>query len=1155
MRGVPRIPSDGCRRRNGHMKKVHLSNRTFWLVFTLGLLLVIGLFLGIKTVPYSTDAAALRVGGNVERRVRLMDKFIREAADVPDDEFLHLEGLPQDIVIYRYVNDSLQSWCNQFTEINDDISSRLVFSRVTNSPNRLMSPLVKAGDELSYINMGPKWYLVKAVSPDDETLLIAGLEIKNTLVERHLRGRNGINPKLHLAVGDYNIVPLADDGGSPVTVWGKPVFKVTRDLMALQGETIDYSLFSPLVYADGPVFSSLGALLCINTLFFALLLTSFLLRKKAFRKLGGSRHPKRDTILYGIGILLLMAGAFAYIQIANKSVIFNSSLSMEFFRWNGNFLYSFLTFASFVLLMIMTLFQVFCLKIVIYEIFGKTFNSRSALWPLIFALVCALYFTTTSTVYGFRKEERKIWTWSDRLAIDRDLGLEIQMLSVENAIANDPVISALIPMKNSDRPIKNRVTEAFLSRIAQSHDVGVAVIRDGDRDGMKALEDVVSFGSPINESSHFFYCENGEGRDGYVGIFVYPSGDGGLLRLMVRISNSRETDLYGYRSLLPRTAGISETGIPTYYSYAKFYEGRLQSCRGDYPYPTVTDHIPLLRFGGDGHDFFRYKGYNHYCSRMGEKELTVISRPTRKMTSYFTTFSFIFLISFLVIWIIRRERGQRPLGKNYLRTKINWLIIAALVLTLTVISLVSVVFVYDRNERNMLRLMSNKINTVQALLERRCLHAESIEDLQNPQFYGSISEVGKIIRSDITLYTPSGKVFLSTAPELFEGMAVGSRLNQDAYYNITKLSQRYFIHKEELARSHYYSLYAPIFNGRGEMLAIVCSPYTDGDYDFSREAVMHASLIVCLFFMLLLLSVWLSSVATNNLFRHIVRLSRKMDTMDIHNLEEIEYDGKDEVSGLVEAYNKMVRAMTESSRQLAKAERDSAWSEMARQVAHEIKNSLTPIKLKIQKLIRLRASGSPDWDAKFDDTARVILEHIDTLAETASGFSAIAKLYGEQATAVNVDTMLSEQAFMFDNHDNVNITYIGLRDAVVTAPQSQLMRVFINLITNAIQAIEIRRKAQEDAGLAPEGGRILISLRNSSEEGFYDIVVDDNGTGVSDENLGKLFVPNFTTKSSGTGLGLSICRSIVESCNGSISYSRSFALGGACFTVRLPRLG
>ncbi len=1136
------------------MKKSHLSNRTFILVFTLGLLIAVGLFLAIELIPYSNDTAALRVARNVERRVRLMDRYISEAEKVSDSEFLHLEGLPQDIVIYRYVNDTLQSWCNQFTEINDDISSKLIFSRVTNTPSRLFSPLARAGKELSYINMGPKWYLVKTVHPDEDIKIIAGLEIKNTLVERQLRGGNGLNPKLYLRAGNCNIVPLSEDSGSPVIVGGRPVFKVTRDIAALHGEAIDYSLFSPLVYADGQLFSSLGALLCINTLIFALLLTVFLLRKKAFRRISASVRPKRNMILYGVAVLLLMALSLVYVHVAGKSVIFNSSLSMDFFRWHNNILFSALVFISFIMLMVMSLFQIFCLKSVIFSLTGKNFNSRSPLWPLAFALICAVYFTATSAVYGFRKEERKIWTWSDRLAIDRDLGLEIQMFSVEDAIDGDPVIAALLPMRDCERPIKNRITETFLGRAAQSHDISVRVIRDDDREGRKEFDEVLSYGTPISANSHFFYCENVDGRDGYVGIFIYPLKDNGVFRLMLRVSNNRETDMYGYRSFFPRTTMLSETGIPSYYSYAKYHDGRLQSFRGDYPYPTVLEHIARVNFSGDGHEFFRYKGYNHYCSRIGGHDLTVISRPTRKMTSYFTTFSFIFLLTFLIIWLFRRDRKRAHAGGNYLRTKINWLVITALVLTLTVISVVSVMFVYERNEQNMLRLMSTKINTVQVLLERRCLHASSPSDLMNQPFCDGLSEVGKIIRSDITLYTPSGKVFLSTAPELFESMAVGSRLNQDAYYNITRLSQRYFIHKEELARSRYYALYAPVFNERGAMVAIVGCPYTDGDYDFNREAVMHASLIVCLFFMLVLLSVWLSSVVTNNLFRHIVRLSRKMDGMDIHNLEEIEYNGNDEVSGLVEAYNKMVRAMAESSRQLAKAERDSAWSEMARQVAHEIKNSLTPIKLKIQKLIRLRAGGSPDWDAKFDDTARVILEHIDVLAETASGFSAIAKLYGEQATEVNVDAMLSEQAFMFDNRDNVQITYIGLGNALVLAPQSQLVRVFINLITNAIQAIEIRQKEQEESGAEPEKGKILISLRNSSEDGFYDIVVDDNGTGVSDENLGKLFVPNFTTKSSGTGLGLSICRSIVESCNGTISYSRSFALGGACFTVKLPKM-
>ena len=121
------------------------------------------------------------------------------------------------------------------------------------------------------------------------------------------------------------------------------------------------------------------------------------------------------------------------------------------------------------------------------------------------------------------------------------------------------------------------------------------------------------------------------------------------------------------------------------------------------------------------------------------------------------------------------------------------------------------------------------------------------------------------------------------------------------------------------------------------------------------------------------------------------------------------------------------------------------------------------------------------------------------------------------------------------------------------APKPQLIRVFVNLITNAVQAIEIQQKEDRENGKEVTGGTIGIFIRNSMKDGYYDIVFEDNGPGVKDENLGKLFTPNFTTKSSGTGLGLAICRNIVEKCNGTITYQRSFVMKGACFTVRLPK--
>jgi nitrogen fixation/metabolism regulation signal transduction histidine kinase len=248
----------------------------------------------------------------------------------------------------------------------------------------------------------------------------------------------------------------------------------------------------------------------------------------------------------------------------------------------------------------------------------------------------------------------------------------------------------------------------------------------------------------------------------------------------------------------------------------------------------------------------------------------------------------------------------------------------------------------------------------------------------------------------------------------------------------------------------------------------------------------------------------------------------------------------------------MVKDLSYSTIQLAQAERDNAWSQMARQVAHEIKNPLTPIKLELQRLIRLKQKNNPAWEEKFDKVAAVILEHIDILSDTANEFSTFAKLYSETPTLLDLDKVLKDQLLIFDNKENVRISYVGMEEALVMAPKPQLIRVFVNLITNAIQAVEIRQKEVAEHGGEAFEGKVMIFLRNSTKEGYYDIVVDDNGSGVSEENQSKLFTPNFTTKSAGTGLGLAICRNIIEKCNGEISYQKSFVLGGASFTVTIP---
>ena len=152
-------------------------------------------------------------------------------------------------------------------------------------------------------------------------------------------------------------------------------------------------------------------------------------------------------------------------------------------------------------------------------------------------------------------------------------------------------------------------------------------------------------------------------------------------------------------------------------------------------------------------------------------------------------------------------------------------------------------------------------------------------------------------------------------------------------------------------------------------------------------------------------------------------------------------------------------------------------------------------------------------------------------------------MYDQKAERLDLDALIRQEVDLFDSRDDIQLDYFGLSGAYLMAPRPQLTRVVVNLLTNAIQAID------GNAG----DKRLVVSLRNATEDGFYDIVVEDNGPGVDAANQDKIFTPDFTTKTSGSGLGLAICRRIVDPCGGSIAYSKSFNLGGACFTVKYPK--
>ena len=1120
-----------------------------------------------------TGKAVRRTERALASRLKILGSYEAEALEADPSQWLDLGKLPQDMVIYRYRGDTLDSWVNRFPTANDQLSSGVLFQSLVNPRYGMRSPMNGITGSYSYCNIGPKWYLARSLS-DGPVTVISGLEIMNSL------DMGGINPRLRVPE-NCSVQELSSSGGYPVNVDGRPIFKLLNDspgntvpanmpwlwaalllflaasfffICAVPGirslctglaamlaalavfyftgprVSANSGLFSPLLYADGRLLYSLGAVVILS-LALTLPVWSFFIARKEVHE---ATDKKPGIWFRGLVMLVSAAVIVVFTYAVIRSITLNSGINLEIYKIKELSRESILVYVLLIMLLSCIPMLLHMMQPVMSRLFGFHLDFLSVPNRIIFALLVAVYLVSVSASLGFRKEQASLEVWANRLAVSRDIRLEMQLRSAEERIARDAMIASLSVLDNAGASIRNRIADNYLQRVAQEYDMIVTV-------GARIDPSLLSEGEIITPGSRFIFREGADGLVSYTALFVYDIANYGTTSVMLRVEQKGDWRYRGYAGILGESAP-GEVLIPSSYAFARYQGRSLLTFRGNYAYPVRMDDSLSDSVYAKGDEYIRRRGFTHFIYVVADAECVVVSRRTISAFNYAVSGIFIALLAFLIMSLFPHRRRELTFERTYFSSRLSWIIMVSLTMALVSIAVVSVYFVYERNDQNRRTLMTEKINSIAASISSRLRGARTTEDLRNNEVHGLIEDVGNSTNSDVTLYSPSGLVIMSTAPTVFERNLMDSRIDGEAYRNIMLLTSRYYIQKESVGKARFYCMYAPLVGEDGEIIAIICSPYTDDTYEFETSAVNHSITIISVFILLLLLASFMTRGILERMFQPLLQMGRKMEGANLDSLEYIKYDKQDEITSLVNAYNRMVTDLSESSRQLAEAERDKAWSGMARQVAHEIKNPLTPMKLQIQRLARLKAKGDPSWQDKFDEVSKVLLDHIDILTDTANDFSTFAKLYTEEPSVINLDNVLREEIAMFDGRENVSFEYMGLEDAVVTGPKPQLTRVFVNLINNAVQAVE----GKEDA-------RIVVSLRNSIGDGYYDIVFEDNGPGVSEENTGRLFEPNFTTKTGGSGLGLAISRSILQKCEATIGYSRSFALGGACFTVHYPK--
>ncbi len=641
-------------------------------------------------------------------------------------------------------------------------------------------------------------------------------------------------------------------------------------------------------------------------------------------------------------------------------------------------------------------------------------------------------------------------------------------------------------------------------------------------------------------NSDLYFMNYGPGDNGYLAIFNFPSGDGDVIRLYVELTPKYMAKDLGFPDLLvdeqvTRNPDLSD------YSYAKYQNGELYKRVGKYFY-----NIHQYHYGK--HDkpfeFFNMNGYNHLFYRIDNHSALILSKKNKSTLDLLAPFSYLFiafglytaLIFLILIWPFSHRKMQLSF-----RTRLQMSMSALILVSFLVIGFFTLWYIYNLNDQKNQDILSEKTHSVLVEMQHKFSDLDNIGHDMSDYLSEVLAKFSNIFFTDINIFKLDGNLVATSRPQVFEEKLISRRMNPEAYDELKYKNSSLFIHTEEIGRQHYLSAYIPFVNNQNEVIAYINLPYFAKENDLRREISSFLVAYINIYVILIAISILIALVISNYISRPLKLIMQKIREVKLGGQnEKIDWDRKDEIGQLVLEYNRMIDALALSAELLARSERESAWREMARQVAHEIKNPLTPMKLSVQYLQRSWKEGSPDWEKRLNKFTSTMIEQIETLSAIATEFSDFAKMPLTKKEDVDICDVLHNSISLFHHYDNISIDLAHPEKCsfMVYADKEQLLRAFNNLLKNSVQAIGTNPHGRIDISVSAKAGRVVVQ-------------VSDNGGGIPRDLAEKIFSPNFTTKSGGMGLGLAIVKNVITLSGGTISY-QSTEGKGTTFRITLP---
>ena len=618
----------------------------------------------------------------------------------------------------------------------------------------------------------------------------------------------------------------------------------------------------------------------------------------------------------------------------------------------------------------------------------------------------------------------------------------------------------------------------------------------------------------------FFNSVSKSNHKEYAGITPILDGEIILGYIIVKIVS--DPQYAGFSSLpeflKPNSGDASSFDIKDIKIF-QLINGKVNSVFGNiFPAKEQVELIKNAKFSSDNESWiklpFNNENYLTYLIKSykdSDESIIAVSLKDKQFTWNLFNFFKIFIVhGFIILLLIAALFFLSPkMMKFSFRIQLLLAFLTISIIPIIILAVYNREMVTQKSSISVSDELSERLNYLKNFIEYNYKSADSTNSLCVFQ------NAARELKVSFSVYEDANQIY-NSKEDYFNAGLFSSKLNPVAYYYLNYLNYQEFLSEESIENFTYNSYYKKItLNNKNYIMGVndafnkVLVPITVNDVDVFLFGVYSLAVIIIII---------ISTFLANKISRPIRKLTKATGAIAHGDLNiQIENTERGEIKDLIDGFNLMTSELKKNEMQLAELERENAWKEMAKQVAHEIKNPLTPMKLSMQQLVASYKDNTEKFDRIFNKVSSTILNQIESLSQIASEFSRFARMPNYNLENIDLLPVIYDIKNLFmDEQVKINIL-TSEKEINAELDKSQIRRLFINLTRNSIQA-----KAN------------VINIIISITENICNITFEDNGEGIPISARDKIFEPNFTTKDSGMGIGLKLSKRFIEGINGKL---------------------